>query len=242
MTHDEAIEALILAGRILAHQGQGDMTRGHVSLRLPGDDGRFLMKPNGIGLDEMTPGNVLTVGLDGVAERGQARQHSEVFLHSEVYRARADVRCVVHTHPVHLIALSATGRALRPHCQGGAIFAGRLPVFDATMQLIRDPAMGAAVARALGPHQAVLLKSHGLLMACASIEEAIVFTVMIEEAARIQLLIEAAGGAAPEFPPEDVARLREAQSAPAMISANFAYLGRLATGAPLPASLATLPD
>jgi len=241
MTHDEAMRKVILAGRILAHQGQGDMTRGHVSLRIPGRDDLFLMKPNGIGLEEMTPDNVLTVGLDGVALRGQSRQHSEVFLHSEIFRARPDVNCVVHTHPVHLIALSATGKPLRPHCQGGAIFADRLPVFDTTMQLIRDAGMGAAVARALGPHMAVSLKSHGLVMACRSIEEAIVFTVMLEEACRIQLLVEAAGGAAPEYPPADVALLREAQASPAMVNANFAYLGRLATGAALPPNLASLP-
>ena len=241
MTHDEAVQKLILAGRILVHQGQGDMTRGHVSVRVPGRDDLFLMKPNGIGMEEMTVENILVTGLDGVAQRGQARQHSEVFIHSEILKARPDVTCVVHTHPVHLIALSATGKALRPHCQGGAIFADRLPVFDATMQLIRDQAMGAAVARALGPHMAVSLKSHGLVMACASIEEAIVFTVMLEEACRIQLLIEAAGGAAPEYPPEDVALLREAQSAPGMILANFAYLGRLATGGALPPDLASLP-
>jgi L-fuculose-phosphate aldolase len=240
MTREEAVQALILAGRILAHQGQGDLTRGHVSLRLPGRDDRFLMKPNGIGLEEMTPGNVLTVDLDGRAEAGQARQHGEVFLHAEIYRARPDVRCVVHTHPVHVTAFSATGRRLRPLCQGATVFTDALPVFDATMQLIRDAVTGAAVARALGPHRAVLLKNHGLVMACATMEEAVVFCVQIEEAARIQLLAEAAGATAPDFPPEDVAMLRESQLAPGMIRANYAYLGRLATGAPLPRHLAAL--
>ena len=240
MTRDEAVAKLILAGKILAHQGQGDMTRGHVSLRLPGDPPRFLMKPNGIGLEEMTPGKVLDVGLDGVAARGQHRQHSEVFIHSEILRARPDVTCVVHTHPVHLIALSATGRRLRPLSQGGAIFAGHLPVFDATMQLITGPALGAAVARSLGDERALVMKNHGLVMACATVEEAIVLCVTIEEAARIQLLAEAAGGAAPEFPPDDVAKLRAAQLMPGMINANFAYLGRLATGSALPDGLAAL--
>lgn len=240
MTRDEAVRQLILGGRILAHQGQGDMTRGHISLRLPGDDRLFLMKPNGIGLDEMTPQNVLTVGLDGVAAHGQHRQHGEVFIHSEIYRARPDVRCVVHTHPVHLIALSATGRALRPLSQGACVFAGRLPVFDATMQLINGPDLGAALARSLGDERAVVLACHGLVMACATLEEAVVLCVTIEEAARIQLLAEAAGGVAPECPAEDVAKLRAAGLSPGMIGANFGYLARQATGEALPAGLAAL--
>jgi L-fuculose-phosphate aldolase len=240
MTRDEAVAKLILAGKILAHQGQGDMTRGHVSLRLPDDPSRFLMKPNGIGLEEMTPENVLDVGLDGIAARGQHRQHSEVFIHSEILRARPDVTCVVHTHPVHLIALSATGRAMRPLSQGGAIFAGHLPSFDATMQLITGPELGAAVARCLGAERAVAMKNHGLVMACAAVEEAIVLCVTIEEAARIQLLAESGGGLAPDFPPDDVAKLRAAQLMPGMINANFAYLGRLATREALPEHLARL--
>lgn len=240
MTQDQAVAKLILSGRILAHQGQGDMTRGHVSLRLPDDPGRFLMKPNGIGLEEMTPANVLTVGLDGIAERGQHRQHSEVFIHSEIYRARPDVNCVVHTHPLHLIALSATGRALRPMSQGAAIFAGHLPVFEATMQLITAPELGVAVARRLGGERAVVLRNHGLVAACATIEEAVVMCVTIEEAARIQLLVDGAGSTAPDFPPDDVAQLRAAQLKPGMINANFAYLGRLATGEALPTALAGL--
>ena len=240
MTRDDAVELLILAGRILAHQGQGDMTRGHVSLRLPGDPGLFLMKPNGIGLEEMTPGNVLTVGLDGIAQHGQHRQHGEVFIHSEIFRARPDVNCVVHTHPTHFIALSATGRTLRPLSQGGSVFADHVPVFDDTMQLISDAALGAGVARSLGEERALMMKCHGLVMACATLEEAIVLCVTIEEAARIQLLVDAAGGAASEFPAEDVAKLRAAQLMPGMVRANFGYLARRATGAALPAALAGL--
>ena len=238
MTREEAVRKLILAGRILAHHGQGDMTRGHVSLRV--EDGLFLMKPNGIGLDEMTPETVLTVGLDGIARHGQHRQHSEVFIHSEIYHARPDVNAVVHTHPVHLIALSATGRGLRPLSQGGAIFADHLPVFDSTMQLISDQALGAELARSLGGERAVMMKCHGLVMACATLEEAIVLSITIEEAARIQLLVDSAGGAAAEFPPDDVAKLRAAQLGAAMINANFGYLARRATGSALPASLAAL--
>jgi L-fuculose-phosphate aldolase len=50
---------------------------------------------------------------------GTARRHSEVYIHSEIYKARQDVNAVIHTHPTHTVALSATGRALRPISQGG---------------------------------------------------------------------------------------------------------------------------
>ena len=56
-------KTLAEAGRVLALEGQGDYTAGHVSARLPGDPARFLMKPSGIGLEEITPKNIVTVNL-----------------------------------------------------------------------------------------------------------------------------------------------------------------------------------
>lgn len=225
---EEARQMLIDAGLVLDHQGQGDMTRGHVSVRVPGDPAHFLMKPHSVGLDEITPETILTIDLDGNVVAGTARRHSEVFIHSEIYRARPDVNAVVHTHPTHVVAFSATGRPMRPLSQGGAAFADRLPVYADTMYLIRTPELGRGVARALGPHHAVLLRAHGVVVASASLPETVIRCVMLEEAARIQLLAEAAGIEAPDFPPEDVAKLRDALSQPEQFAINFAYLVRKA--------------
>ncbi len=227
----DARRQLIEAGAILAFIGQGDMTRGHVSVRLPERPELFLMKPHSVGLDEITPDNILTIGMDGAVVAGSARRHSEVFIHSEIYRARPDVGAVIHTHPRHAIAFSATGRPLRPLCQGGAVFAGRLPVFTATMDLIRSEATGRAVAEALGPHQAVLMRAHGVAMTGRTLDEAVIGCVMLEEAAEIQLLAEAAGIDAPDFPAEDVARLRDNLGRPEQHAINFAYLARRAMAA-----------
>ncbi len=90
------------AGRVLAHEGQGDYVAGHVSLRLP-DDLRisFLMKPAGIGLEEMTDDNIITVDLDGNKVGGTAGRHNEVYIHSEVLRARPDcARSCTHMRPM----------------------------------------------------------------------------------------------------------------------------------------------
>jgi ribulose-5-phosphate 4-epimerase/fuculose-1-phosphate aldolase len=219
---------LIEAGRILEHQGHGDMTRGHVSVRVPGRPEHFFMKPHSVGFGEITEANVLTIDLAGHVVAGTARRHSEVYIHSEIFAARPDVNSVIHTHPTHTVALSATGRRLRPISQGGAVFADGLPVYAETMDLIRTAEMGRGVARALGPHRAVLLRCHGLAMTGRTLEEAVVLCVMLEEAARIQLLAEAAPGDVADFPAGDVMRLRDNLLSPEQFVVNFAYLGRRA--------------
>src|SRR5215472_301801 len=99
MTHEALKETLIWAGKVLVGEGQDDFTRGHISARLPDDPARFLMKPHSVGLDEITMENILTIDLDGNVVAGTARRHSEVFIHSEIYKARPDVASVIHTHP-----------------------------------------------------------------------------------------------------------------------------------------------
>ena len=69
--------------------------------------------------------------------------------------------------------------------------------------------MGAGVAKALGPHSVVMLKNHGIVTAAANVEEVVIRTIMFENAAQIQMIMEAAGDTAPEFPRE---RHREAQA------------------------------
>ena len=228
MSHDDLKETLIWAGKVLVGEGQDDFTRGHISVRLPDDPSRFYMKPHSIGLDEITPDSILTIGLDGEVVAGKARRHSEVYIHSEIFRARADVACVLHTHPPYSIALSASGRPMKAYSQPGALFYDSLGFYDDTINLIRSPAMGAGVATALGPRRAVLLKNHGVVVAGASIEEVVISTIMLENAAQIQMITEAAGTPAAEFPRADIEKLRHDISRPEQFQINFDYLVRRA--------------
>lgn len=221
-------QKLIEAGRVLAHLGHGDMTRGHISVRVPGEAGLFYMKAHGLGLDEITLGNILTLNLEGEVTAGNARRHSEVFIHSEIFRARPDVAAVVHTHSTHIVAFSATGRAMRPYSQGGAAFTGALPVYTGSIDLIRSAAMGRDVAMALGPHRAVLLRNHGVVMTGGSLDEAVVLLTMLETAAQIQLMVDAVRGDAPEFDPGEVEKLREKLLEARQFPVNFEYLVRRA--------------
>src|ERR1700728_116021 len=142
-------QKLIVAGKVLVAAGQGDFTRGHISVRLPDNPKLFLMKPHSIGLDEITMQNILTIDLEGEVVAGKARRHSEVYIHSEIFKARADINCVIHTHPPYAVAFSSTGRPMKSFSQPGALFAGELGVYTDTINLIRTHALGAGVAKAL---------------------------------------------------------------------------------------------
>jgi L-fuculose-phosphate aldolase len=226
MAHDDLKQKLIDAGKVLVAEGQDDFTRGHVSMRLPDNPGLFYMKPHSLGLDEITMENILTIDLEGNVVAGTSKRHSEVYIHSEIFKVRPDVNCVIHTHPPYAIALSATGRPMKAYSQPGALFHQALGVYTDTINLIRSHAMGASVAKALGPHRAVLLKNHGVVTAGASIEETVICTIMLENAAQIQMITDATGDAAPEFPREDIAKLQSDIGRPEQFIVNFDYLVR----------------
>ncbi len=116
---------------------------------------------------------------------------------------------VIHAHPTHAVALSATGRKLRALSQGGAVFADGIGVYTDTIDLIRSKDMGAGVAKALGPHKAAFLKIHGVAVVGRTLDEAVILTMMLENACQIQLLAEATGPVADEFSREDIMRLHD---------------------------------
>jgi len=228
MTADEARQKLIDAGLILEAEGQGDLTRGHVSIRVPGDPTHFYMKPHSFGFDEITQVNIVICNLEGDKVGGGGRKHSEVYIHSEIFKSRPDVMSVIHTHPTHAVALSATGKALRPISQPSVAFADGLPYYTNTIDLIRTKEMGAGVARALGACKAVLMRNHGVAVVGASVEESTILAIMLDNACQIQLLADAAGGIGPVFDDEYIQRLHHNITRPEQYSINFEYLRRRA--------------
>ena len=182
------------AGRVLAMQDQGDFVAGHVTVRLEDDKSRFLMKPATIGLEEMTPQNIITVDLDGQRVGGSMPRHNEVFIHSEVLRARPDLNAVIHTHAPHAVAFSSLGKELVPVNNEAGYFYKRLPVFSETTDLIVTADRGKAVAKCLADRNALLLRNHGIVAAGRTLEEAVWVALKLERACRVQLMAEWAGG------------------------------------------------
>lgn len=228
MSIEEAKQKVIDGGLILDFEGQGDLTRGHLSVRVPGDANLFFMKPHSFGFDEITMENIVICNLDGEKVGGGGRRHSEVFVHSEIYKARPDVMSVIHSHPVNAVALSATGRPVLPISQPGSAFGDGVPYYTDTIDLIRDKDMGAGVARALGACKAVLMRNHGVAVVGKSVDEAVILAIMLDSACEIQLLAEAAGGIGEMFDKEYIDRLQYNITRDEQYTINFDYLKRKA--------------
>jgi len=151
------------------------------------------MKPNGIGLEEVAPCDVLTIDLDGNKLAGAGPVHLEAVLHTAVYRARPDVGSVIHTPPPYATALGATEADLQLLNHDAVLFKDGLAYFDDTAELIVSPKQGAAVAQALGQRRAVIMRGHGVLMTGKTVPWAVYGALTLERVIRIQTIASALG-------------------------------------------------
>lgn len=214
--------------RVLAARGHGDLISGHLSCRAAGSEGRLLMKPSGIGLDEVVPESLLEVDFSGSkVGGGDGPVQNEVFIHTEIYKRRVDVQAVVHTHAPYAVAFSATGHNLRPIGHEGSLFADGLPVFRLTTDGIVDPERGQAVADLLGDHRALLLQNHGLVTVGETIEEAVMSAVWLEKACYMEFLVSVMGEARYWTQPEEALAKRARIYGKAAMVKTFDYCVRV---------------
>jgi L-fuculose-phosphate aldolase len=206
VTDPELRTSLAEACRILAAEGHEAFELGHVSVRAghgsePGAD-RFWVKPAGIGLSEMTADAAVLCDLDGAILEGTGRLHREQPIHAAIYRARADVGAVVHTHPPNTVAFSASDAEFALVSQDSLPFRDGVARFDSA-RLIASREQGDALAKALGTRAAVVLRNHGLTIGGGSLEEAVVLAVAFERSLATQLMASRFGALAP-IPTDEV--------------------------------------
>jgi HCOMODA/2-hydroxy-3-carboxy-muconic semialdehyde decarboxylase len=190
---DPALVADVVAGnRILYDQGVVDGF-GHVSARHDKDPNRFLLaRSMAPGL--VTTADILEFDLDGNAidARGQA-VYLERFIHSEIYRLRPDVKAIVHSHSPSVIPFGVAAVPLRPIYHMSAFLGAGVPVFEireaggeATDMLVRNPTLGAALARTLGQASVLLMRGHGDVVVGGSVREAVYRAIYTEINARLE--------------------------------------------------------
>ncbi|HKM68972.1 MAG TPA: class II aldolase/adducin family protein [Stellaceae bacterium] len=186
------IDELAAANRILSDQGVVDGF-GHVSARHDTDEARFLLARS------MAPGlvtadDIMQFDLDGNALDPRGRTlYVERFIHSEIYKARPEVRAIVHSHSPSIIPFGATRVPLRPIYHMSSFLGAGVPIFEireaggpATDMLIRNSELGAALASRLGKAAVVLMRGHGDVVVGQSIEQVVFRAIYTEINAKLE--------------------------------------------------------
>jgi L-fuculose-phosphate aldolase len=220
-----AAEEFALAARILAAHGHATSLAGQITERA--GPGRYRTLPLGLGFEEATPAHVLEVDDDLKVIAGPGMPNPAVRFHAWIYRARPDVRAIVHTHPPAANALSMIGRPMVvAHMDAMALYddVAFLPVWPGVPLADEE---GRIISEALGDKRNILLAHHGLLSTGANIREATYRAVYMEFGCRMQLEAEAAGAIRPVDRDAALAT-RDFLNKREIVDATFALLARRA--------------
>lgn len=183
---------LVQAFQILARYGLGARVAGHLTLRHPEREA-FWTHRFGLGFDEVGLDDLVLTDFELATADGRTINPT-MHIHAQIYRARPEVKAITHTHGANITALSATEQAAFVACsQMAGIFVGDIASFDEDELIVLDAQPGKAIAHALGARTALILRNHGSLVVGSSLPEALLKTLVLEEAAEIQLKAMATG-------------------------------------------------
>ncbi len=203
MDDESALRELICEiGRRLWQLGMVAANDGNISVRL--DDGTILCTSAGISKGFMAPASIAKLSMDGEA-LGDTEASSEVAMHLEAYRVRADVNAVVHAHPPVATGYATSGRSLPVKILAETVTAFReVPVAEYATPGTQEVVI--AVRPHLANHDALLLMNHGALTLGRDLEQAYFRMEILEHFAKTALVV-AQLGSAQEIPPEQLEQL-----------------------------------
>ena len=186
MTHTapELRLSLALALAILEREEIIDFN-GHFSARLADGRGLLINAADSV-RSRITEADFIEIDFDGRPLAGDRTPPMEFHLHAQIYLKRPDVHAVVHTHPRWSTVLSTTGHAWQPVTMQAAVL-GPVATFPKTAS-INSVALGSEVAAFLGDAKAALMRRHGAVSVAASVLEACVQAIYLEENAHRQYL------------------------------------------------------
>jgi ribulose-5-phosphate 4-epimerase/fuculose-1-phosphate aldolase len=177
--------------RLVALHGWDDIVFTHISARLPGDAG-FLINPYGMLFDEITASSLVRVDAAGakLSDSPHPVNPAGFVIHSAIHAARHDALCVLHTHTVAGVAVSAQRDGLLPISQQATVALASLGYHDYEGIAVRDDEKP-RLQRDLGDNTCLILRNHGLLTVGGSVADAFLSMYILQRACEIQLLAQA---------------------------------------------------
>ena len=180
--------------RLLVRFGWEDLTFTHITVRVPGADDQFLINPYGLFFDEITASSLVKIDIQGkvLQETPFPINPAGFVIHSAVHAARHDIQCVMHTHTLNGVAVSARKRGLLPISQFSIFVLASLGYHDYEGVALNDEEKPRLVAD-LGTNTFLILRNHGLLTVGPTVAAAFQAMYALETSCAVQLRAQAGG-------------------------------------------------
>ena len=194
---------LAAAYRIAALEGWTYLGASHISARVPGEEGTFLLNPHGLYFEEITASSLLKVDFDGnqITESDYKVNQAGFTIHSGILAGRPDVCSAMHTHTRAGMAISALECGLLTIDQQSCRFHNRIG-YHAFEGIAHDLSEGERLIRDLGPHYLMILQNHGLLTAGLTIAHTFQLMFYLETCSQTQIDAMSTGAKLLEVPEE----------------------------------------
>jgi ribulose-5-phosphate 4-epimerase/fuculose-1-phosphate aldolase len=181
--------------RLVALYGWDDLIFTHISARLPGTDHHFLINPYGMTFDEVTASSLVKIDLEGhkLMDSPYEINPAGFTIHSAIHAARDDAKCVLHTHSLNGVAVSATKQGVLPISQQSVFVLSSLGYHDYEGVALHEGEKPRLV-RDLGDKSFLMLRNHGILTVGATIPDAFLLMYLFESACTIQIRAQSTHG------------------------------------------------
>ena len=220
---------LAAAYRLVALFGWDDLVFTHISARVPGREAEFLINPYGFMFEEITASCLVKVDDRGVKLEDTPFEVNPAgfTIHSAVHAARHDAGCVLHTHSLHGVAVSAQQGGVLPLSQHSIFVLASLGYHDYEGVALRDDEKPRLV-HDLGDKTHLMLRNHGLLTVGRTVADAFLSMYFFETTCTIQVRALAGGGELLAIDPAIVATAQQqAAQATRGLGAQLAWPGLL---------------
>ena len=204
-------ESVALSCRVLGKLNLTKEPSGHVSMRVPGE-AKVLIKARGpeeSGLRFVTARDIITVDFNGKKVAGYEGLESpqEVFIHTWMYKTHPDIQCVVHVHPLTVVLFTICNKPLLPlfgayDPTGLRLLIEGLATYPRSITVSNEK-LGEEFSRVMGEKRACLMRGHGITSAGASVEEATLTAIKLNEIAEVNYRASFLGTPEP-IPQEDI--------------------------------------
>lgn len=180
--------------RVFDYMGWSELIYNHITVKVPGDEGHFLINPYGLHYKEVTASNLVKVDINGnvVEDTNYAVNPAGMLIHSAIHGVRDDAHCIGHIHSTDGMTVACQQDGLRIDNFYSVLLYNKVAYHDFQGITVMDGEKEQLI-KSLGDKNFLILRSHGLLTCGSTIPEMFMNMTLLQRSCEIQVSVDQTG-------------------------------------------------